>query len=56
MVDMVVHRHDMRDMLSRLVHLMMRKSRPTTRLPPPVISANATRPTALKPVGPTASP
>jgi acetyl-CoA carboxylase carboxyl transferase subunit beta len=50
MVDMVVHRHDMRDTLSRLVHLMMRKSRPTTRLAPPVISANATRPTAPKPV------
>jgi acetyl-CoA carboxylase carboxyl transferase subunit beta len=53
MVDMVVHRHDLRDTLSKLVHLMMRKPRPKTRLAPPVISANATRPVpppAPKPV------
>jgi acetyl-CoA carboxylase carboxyl transferase subunit beta len=49
MVDMVVHRHDLRDMLSRLIHLMMRKSRPKSRLSPPVINANATRPIAAKP-------
>jgi acetyl-CoA carboxylase carboxyl transferase subunit beta len=52
MVDMVVHRHDLRDTLSKLIHLMMRKSRPVNRVAPPLIQANATRPTALKPVPP----
>ncbi|HTQ13650.1 MAG TPA: acetyl-CoA carboxylase, carboxyltransferase subunit beta [Rhizomicrobium sp.] len=49
MVDMVVHRHDLRDTLSKLVHLMMRKPRPRTRLAPPMISANATRPVPAAP-------
>ncbi|HEY1710104.1 MAG TPA: acetyl-CoA carboxylase, carboxyltransferase subunit beta [Rhizomicrobium sp.] len=35
MVDMVVHRHELRDTLSRLVHLMMKRSRPRAKLPPP---------------------
>jgi acetyl-CoA carboxylase carboxyl transferase subunit beta len=57
MVDMVTHRHDLRDTLSKLVHLMMRKPRPKTRLAPPVISANATRPTAApKVTGRTGTP
>src|SRR6202012_5618022 len=28
MVDMVIHRHDLRDTLSRLLHLLMKKPRP----------------------------
>jgi acetyl-CoA carboxylase carboxyl transferase subunit beta len=35
MVDMVVHRHELRDTLSRLTHLMMKRSRPKAKLPPP---------------------
>ncbi|HEY1632813.1 MAG TPA: acetyl-CoA carboxylase, carboxyltransferase subunit beta [Rhizomicrobium sp.] len=50
MVDMVVHRHDLRDTLSKLVHLLMQKTRPKTRLPPPVISANTTRPLPAEPL------
>jgi len=45
MVDMVVHRHELRATLSRLLHLMMKRPRPKTRMAPPVISANPTRPT-----------
>jgi acetyl-CoA carboxylase carboxyl transferase subunit beta len=52
MVDMVTHRHDLRDTLSRLVHLMMRKPRPKTRIAPPVISANATRPSSTSVAAP----
>jgi acetyl-CoA carboxylase carboxyl transferase subunit beta len=33
MVDMVVHRHEMRAALSRLVHLLMRKAKPKPRAP-----------------------
>jgi acetyl-CoA carboxylase carboxyl transferase subunit beta len=50
MVDMVTHRHDLRDTLSKLVHLLMRKARPKTRLAPPMISANATRPVPAEPL------
>jgi acetyl-CoA carboxylase carboxyl transferase subunit beta len=35
MVDMVIHRHELRATLSRLVHLMMKRSRPRAKLPPP---------------------
>jgi acetyl-CoA carboxylase carboxyl transferase subunit beta len=44
MVDMVVHRHELRDTLSRLVHLMMKRPRP--RSPgrePAVLNARPTR-------------
>jgi acetyl-CoA carboxylase carboxyl transferase subunit beta len=42
MVDMVVHRHQMREMLSRIVHLLMKRTRPKTRISPPaVITASA---------------
>jgi acetyl-CoA carboxylase carboxyl transferase subunit beta len=44
MVDMVVHRHEMRSTLSRLLHLMMKQPRPKMRATPPVISANPTKP------------
>ena len=37
MLDMVVHRHDMRETLSRLVHLMMKRSRPKKAVAPPAI-------------------
>ncbi len=33
MIDMVVHRHEMRATLSRLVHMMMKKPRPKSRTP-----------------------
>src|SRR5690348_6456044 len=45
MIDMVVHRHEMRETLSRLVHLLVRKPRP--RRPasePAVLSASTKRP------------
>jgi len=42
MVDMVVHRHQMRETLSRVVHLLMKRTRPKTRISPPaVITASA---------------
>jgi acetyl-CoA carboxylase carboxyl transferase subunit beta len=44
MIDMVVHRHDMRETLSRLVHLLMRKSRPRSPTrEPAVLDANPLR-------------
>jgi acetyl-CoA carboxylase carboxyl transferase subunit beta len=48
MVDMVVHRHELRATLSRLLHLIMKRPRPKTRSAPLTISANPTRPTAPK--------
>src|SRR5580698_442289 len=48
MVDMVVHRHELRATLSRLLHLIMKRPRPKTRTAPPTISANPTRPAAPK--------
>jgi len=45
MIDMVVHRHEMRETLSRLVHLLLRRQRP--RQPargPAVLTGNAQRP------------
>ncbi|MDE1939498.1 MAG: acetyl-CoA carboxylase carboxyltransferase subunit beta [Alphaproteobacteria bacterium] len=47
MVDMVVHRHNMRETLSRVVHLLMKHPRPRTRPPAPVITAT---PAARTPV------
>ena len=44
MVDMVVHRHQMRETLSRVVHLLMKRTRPKTRISPPaVITASASQ-------------
>ena len=43
MLDMVVHRHNMRDTLSRIIHLMMKRPRPRAKLPAPVIAGTATR-------------
>jgi acetyl-CoA carboxylase carboxyl transferase subunit beta len=37
MLDMVVHRHELRETLSRLVHLMMKRSRPKKLSPPPAL-------------------
>jgi len=51
MVDVVVHRHDLRATLSRLVHLLMKQPRPKIRATPPVISAAASRQTMPKPAG-----
>jgi acetyl-CoA carboxylase carboxyl transferase subunit beta len=48
MVDMVVHRHDLRGTLSRLLHLLMKKPRPKSRVAPPVISATATKSAVAK--------
>jgi len=41
MLDMVTHRHELRETLSRLVHLMMKRQRPKKIAPPPAI-VNAT--------------
>ena len=46
MVDMVVHRHEMRATLSRILHMMMKKPKPKTHSLPPVINANVLRPAA----------
>jgi acetyl-CoA carboxylase carboxyl transferase subunit beta len=35
MVDMIVHRHEMRATLSRLAHMMMKRSRPKAKAPAP---------------------
>jgi acetyl-CoA carboxylase carboxyl transferase subunit beta len=49
MVDMVVHRHELRATLSRLAHLMMKRSRPRAKLPPPqTITVDARSPVAAK--------
>lgn len=45
MIDMVVHRHELQQTLSRLVHLLMRKPRPKSRTTlPTIVHAVATRP------------
>ena len=42
MIDMVVHRHNMRETLSRLVHLLMKRTRPHAVLPlPPRVVTSA---------------
>jgi len=45
MIDMVVHRHQLRETLSRLLHLLMKRTRPhaVLPLPPRVITGNAVR-------------
>ncbi len=55
-VDMVVHRHEMRATLSRLAHLLMKRARPRSRAtPPPVLTGKAVRtsiaPPAATPTG-----
>ena len=40
MLDMVVHRHEMRETLSRLLHLLMRQPRPKSKKMPPPASPN----------------
>ncbi len=40
MLDMVVHRHEMRETLSRLLHLLMKQPRPRTRRMPGAASPN----------------
>jgi acetyl-CoA carboxylase carboxyl transferase subunit beta len=44
LLDMVTHRHEMRETLSRLVHLMMKRSRPKkTPAPPAIVNVTASR-------------
>jgi acetyl-CoA carboxylase carboxyl transferase subunit beta len=45
MIDMVVHRHELRGTLAKLTHLVMKRSRPRARpvAVPPVVTATATR-------------
>jgi len=44
MLDMVVHRHEMRETLSRIVHLLMKKPRPKQRASDPgVVNGSAVR-------------
>ena len=50
MVDMVVHRHEMRATLSRLVHMLMKRPKPKTRSSPLTITARPSR-TPAKPNG-----
>ena len=54
MIDMVVHRHKMRETLSRVVHLLMKRARPKMRpTPPAVITASAAgaSPVPARPAG-----
>jgi acetyl-CoA carboxylase carboxyl transferase subunit beta len=53
MIDMVVPRHDLRPSLSRVLHLMMKRSRPRARpvAVPPVVTATATRVVPQSPPG-----
>ncbi len=51
MVDMVVHRHDLRGTLSRLVHLMMKQPKPKSKALPSVITATPTRASLPRPGG-----
>lgn len=44
MVDMVVHRHELRTTLARIVHILMKKPHIKAKLPPPTITASAARP------------
>jgi acetyl-CoA carboxylase carboxyl transferase subunit beta len=44
MVDLVVHRHEMRETLSRLVHMLLGKPKPKTRALPQTIDAAPTSP------------
>jgi len=46
MIDMVAHRHDLREVLSRLVHLMMKEPNPVAATAPPAISGSANVSTA----------
>ncbi len=48
MIDMVVHRHDLRATLSRLLHLLVKRPRPKTRSEPAVIDASPVRSQAVK--------
>jgi acetyl-CoA carboxylase carboxyl transferase subunit beta len=41
LLDMVTHRHEMRETLSRLVHLMMKRQRPKKVAPPAIVNATA---------------
>ncbi|HTT96875.1 MAG TPA: acetyl-CoA carboxylase, carboxyltransferase subunit beta [Rhizomicrobium sp.] len=44
LLDMVTHRHEMRETLSRIVHLMMKRSRPKKApTPPAIVNATASR-------------
>ena len=48
MIDMVVHRHELRATLSQLVHLLMKKPRPKMRaVPPPVLNASKAKEGAI---------
>jgi acetyl-CoA carboxylase carboxyl transferase subunit beta len=38
MIDMVVHRHDMREKLSTMLHLLMKRSKPRAKLPPQTVT------------------
>jgi acetyl-CoA carboxylase carboxyl transferase subunit beta len=41
LLDMVTHRHELRETLSRLVHLMMKRQRPKKIAPPAIVNATA---------------
>jgi acetyl-CoA carboxylase carboxyl transferase subunit beta len=44
MVDMVVHRHELKPTISNLLHLLMKKARPRTRTEPQTINGERVRP------------
>ena len=50
MVDMVVHRHDLRATLSRVIHILMKKPKPRPLRSPATISAEVSQSAAMTPV------
>jgi acetyl-CoA carboxylase carboxyl transferase subunit beta len=48
MIDMVVHRHDLRATLSKLVHLLMKQPRPESRAHSPDVGASPVRQLAVQ--------
>jgi acetyl-CoA carboxylase carboxyl transferase subunit beta len=51
MVDMVVHRHELRATISRLMHILMKQPRPKSRSAPALINGSANRGMPTRTVG-----
>jgi acetyl-CoA carboxylase carboxyl transferase subunit beta len=51
MVDMVVHRHELRATISRLVHILMKQPRPKSRPVPAVINGSTNKPAPVRTSG-----
>jgi acetyl-CoA carboxylase carboxyl transferase subunit beta len=47
MIDMVVHRHELRTSLSNILHLLLKRARPRARSEPQTIIAERPKPVSL---------